>query len=70
MNHKANNTITMILVSSMLIAGCSQHKHDDQSHEMKTENADAKSDTLALKPFMHVDAAVKAQLNGFLTDYF
>ena len=77
MNHKFNCTLSAVALScAMLLSACSGNKHEnhdqekggDQIAEMKAE---APSEAVTeVKAFDQVDASVKAQINGFLTDYF
>jgi Cu(I)/Ag(I) efflux system membrane fusion protein len=54
-----------------LIAACSGNKTESQEgHDKAREEAPAKVTAVDIKQFENVDASVKSQLNGFLSDYF
>ena len=49
---------------TLLLTACSGNKKDHSGHDQTT------APVSEIKAFDNVDASVKAQLNGFLTDYF
>ncbi len=60
-----------ILFSAVMLAACSGEKKESaESHEAETATASAESAKMEVKVFENVDASVKSQINGFLTDYF
>ena len=71
---KINQIIMRAVAVTFLFgkAGCSgsqkEAKDDHQGHDM--DKAAAPETMAEVKAFENVDAAVKSQINGFLTDYF
>lgn len=54
-----------------VIAACSGNKTEShEGHDEAKEAAPAKTTAVEIKQFENVDASVKSQLNGFLSDYF
>lgn len=64
----------LALVFVALLAACSsQKKEAAENHEEHDQMGDAQAEATTpvdVKAFENVDASVKVQLNGFLTDYF
>ncbi len=71
---KTKNAIVIVLVFAVVvfISGCSGNKKEmSESHEGHDQMEKAKTtETTEVKAFENVDASVKKQINGFLTDYF
>lgn len=64
----------MTLAFAVLLAACSGGKKEHDHEAMESDKADAtKTEVMSaseIKTFVNVDASVKTQINGFLTDYF
>lgn len=58
----------LTLSLAVLLGACTGNKKQTESHDMHAKNEAVVSPEI--KPFDQVDASVKAQINGFLTDYF
>jgi Cu(I)/Ag(I) efflux system membrane fusion protein len=64
-----NTSLSLALVA--LMVACSGNKTETaESQDQGKEAAPAATTTTDIKEFDDVDASVKAQLNGFLSDYF
>ena len=75
MKHTLNlHAVKFTLATSLFVAACSGGKQQSHDHEMGTKTemqADSTDEaTSEIKVFENVDASVKTQLSGFLSDYF
>ena len=76
MKHTLNlHVLSFALASSLLISACTGNKqestgNENEVHHMEKMKTDSSTQSVAVKAFENVDAAVKTQLNGFLSDYF
>lgn len=72
---KTKNVFTSILALAFVVfAACSGNKKEaSENHESHDQMDHAKAEVITpidVKAFENVDASIKMQLNGFLTDYF
>ncbi len=73
---KTKQSIVSLIALALLLGSCSggkkEHDHDamESSKKADTTKAPVVMSTSEIKAFDNVDASVKTQLNGFLTDYF
>lgn len=73
---KTKNSISTTIVLAFILAACSgskkEHDHNAMESAAKADSVKATevTSTDQIKSFENVDASVKAQLNGFLADYF
>ena len=76
MKHTLNlHVLSFALASSLLISACTGNKqestgNENEVHHMEEMKSDSSTQSVAVKVFENVDASVKTQLNGFLSDYF
>jgi Cu(I)/Ag(I) efflux system membrane fusion protein len=64
-----NTSLSLAFVA--LMVACSGNKSETaENHDKAKEETPAATATTDIKQFENVDASVKSQLNGFLSDYF
>jgi hypothetical protein len=69
-----NVFVSILTLASVVFAACSGNKKEaSENHEGHDQMGHAKAEVITpveVKAFENVDASIKTQLNGFLTDYF